>query len=144
MLPSYTENGEFCFQCFPMKQQEGIKSTVSLQVVTSVRQGVATALFSFVSLSKLLKLCSIPSSISLMKVLNHTGPNMDPWGMPLVTDLSLRLSQWPQLSGCDHTAAFHHSLMTLWITIILSRRILFLFFFFPTFRNLLFVPMWER
>jgi len=42
---------------------------------------------SFVLSVNLLKVDSIPSSRSLMKMLNKTRPNTDPWGTPLVTGL---------------------------------------------------------
>ncbi|GAB0181629.1 hypothetical protein GRJ2_000628200 [Grus japonensis] len=43
----------------------------------------------FCVISKLAGLHSAPSSRSLMKILNRTGPSIDPWTTPLVTGLQL-------------------------------------------------------
>jgi len=42
-----------------------------------------------VSSANLLRVHSVPSSRSLMKMLNRTGPSTDPWGTPLVSSLKL-------------------------------------------------------
>ena len=44
---------------------------------------------SFVSLAKPLRLRSVPSSRSLMKMLRSTAPDIDPWGTSLVIGLQL-------------------------------------------------------
>ncbi|KAK4806792.1 hypothetical protein QYF61_005588 [Mycteria americana] len=43
----------------------------------------------FVSPANLLRVHSAPSSRSLMKMLNRTGPSIDPWATPLVTGIQL-------------------------------------------------------
>ncbi|KAK4807043.1 hypothetical protein QYF61_018384 [Mycteria americana] len=45
-----------------------------------------------VSSANLLRVHSIPSSRSLIKILNRTGPNTEPWGTPLVTGHQLDLT----------------------------------------------------
>jgi len=50
---------------------------------------VSTALLSLVSLVNLLRAHSIPLSISLIKMLKSTSPNVDPWGAQLMTGLYL-------------------------------------------------------
>ena len=55
----------------------------------SCPSGVLTASLSLVSSANLLRVHLIPLSMSLMKKLNSTGPNMDPQGTPLVTNLHL-------------------------------------------------------
>ncbi|KAK4827132.1 hypothetical protein QYF61_014526 [Mycteria americana] len=45
-----------------------------------------------VSSANLLRVHSIPSSRSLIKILNRTGPNTEPWGTPLVIGCQLDLT----------------------------------------------------
>ncbi|KAK4819900.1 hypothetical protein QYF61_014635 [Mycteria americana] len=52
----------------------------------------STLLPNLVSSENFLRVCSIPSSRSLIKILNKTGPNTDPWGTPLVTGRQLELT----------------------------------------------------
>ncbi|KAK4810855.1 hypothetical protein QYF61_008827 [Mycteria americana] len=57
-----------------------------------------------VSSANLLRVHSIPSSRSLIKILNKTDPNTEPWGTPLVTGRQLELTPltttlWPQPSS---------------------------------------------
>ena len=40
-------------------------------------------------ISKLLRVHSIPPSVSLIEMLKSSGPRMDPWGTPLITGLHL-------------------------------------------------------
>jgi len=42
----------------------------------------------------LLRMDSLPSLRSLMKMLNKTGPSTDPWGTPVVTDLQPDSAPW--------------------------------------------------
>ncbi|KAK4827142.1 LOW QUALITY PROTEIN: hypothetical protein QYF61_014736 [Mycteria americana] len=49
----------------------------------------ASAPHSLVLLADLLRVHSIPLSMSLTKMLNSAGPNTDPWGTPLITGLHL-------------------------------------------------------
>lgn len=46
-----------------------------------------------VSPANLLRVQPVPSSRSLMKMLNRIGPSIDPWGTPLVTGLQLGFVQ---------------------------------------------------
>ncbi|KAK4827727.1 LOW QUALITY PROTEIN: hypothetical protein QYF61_021155 [Mycteria americana] len=52
-----------------------------------------------VSSANLLRVNSIPSSRSLIKMLNRTGPNAEPWGTPLVTGCQLEFSHVESLYG---------------------------------------------
>jgi len=47
---------------------------------------------SLVSSANLLRLHSIPSSRSLIKMLNRSGPSSEPWGTPLMTGRQLDLT----------------------------------------------------
>jgi len=47
---------------------------------------------SLVSSAKLLRVCPMPSSRSLIKISNRTGLSIDPWGTPLVTGHQLVLT----------------------------------------------------
>ena len=49
---------------------------------------------SLVSYANLLSVYSISLSVSLMKILNSTGPSMDPWGRPLVTSPHLDIKRF--------------------------------------------------
>ncbi|KAK1208189.1 ZFR protein, partial [Pygoscelis papua] len=51
--------------------------------------GTSATAPSFVSSANLLRVHSAPSSRSLRKILNMTGPSIDPWGTLLVTSLQL-------------------------------------------------------
>ena len=51
-----------------------------------------TAPLSLMSSANLLKVHSIPLSMSRMKILTSTGPSNDPWGTPLVTSLHLDIA----------------------------------------------------
>jgi len=51
--------------------------------------GVSVTLPSFASSANLLRVNSIPSSRSLMRMLNKTQPSTNPWGTPLVTGFQL-------------------------------------------------------
>lgn len=44
-----------------------------------------------VSCANLLRVMSLPLSVSLMKTLNSTGPRMHPWGILLVADFHLNI-----------------------------------------------------
>ncbi|KAK4814241.1 LOW QUALITY PROTEIN: hypothetical protein QYF61_012737 [Mycteria americana] len=57
--------------------------------MTSHPSGVSTAPHSLVSSANLLRVHSISLSMSLMKILNSTGPSTDPCGTPPITDLHL-------------------------------------------------------
>ncbi|PKU47282.1 wd repeat-containing protein hypothetical protein [Limosa lapponica baueri] len=52
----------------------------------------STLLPNLVLFANLLRVYLIPLSRSLMKVLNRTGPNTEPWGTPLVTSCQLDLT----------------------------------------------------
>ena len=57
---------------------------------TSRPSGMSTtphSLASSLSSANLLRLHLIPPSMSLMKTLNSSGPNMDAWGTPVIIDL---------------------------------------------------------
>jgi len=41
------------------------------------------------AISKLMRVHSMPSSVSLLKMLKSANPEMDPWGTPLITNLRL-------------------------------------------------------
>jgi len=55
---------------------------------------VPDTLPTFVSSANLLRMDSLPSLRSLMKMLNKTGPSTDPWGTPVVTDLQPDSAPW--------------------------------------------------
>ncbi|KAK4822069.1 hypothetical protein QYF61_009330 [Mycteria americana] len=61
--------------------------------MTSRPSAVSTAPLSLVSSANLLRVHSISLSMSLMRILNRTGPSTDSRGTPLVTDLHLDIEQ---------------------------------------------------
>lgn len=55
--------------------------------VASHPSGMSAVSHSLVSTADLLRMYSIPLSMSLMETFNRTGPSTDPWGTPLVTHI---------------------------------------------------------
>ncbi len=63
--------------------------TIDHHPLNGIPSSVSTAPLSLVSSANLLRVYSIPSSMSLIKMLKSTSPKTDPWGTPLVTGLHL-------------------------------------------------------
>jgi len=55
----------------------------------AISSGMLTAEHSLVSFTNLLRVHLIPLLMSLIKTLKSISPSIDPWGIPLVTDLHL-------------------------------------------------------
>ncbi|KAK4829606.1 hypothetical protein QYF61_005706, partial [Mycteria americana] len=64
-----------------------------------IRIPLSTLPHELVSSANLLRVHSIPSSRSLIKILNRTGPNTEPWGTPLVTSCQLDLTPFTTMRG---------------------------------------------
>ena len=73
--------------------------------IASHPSGMSTTPLILVSSAKLLGVHLTPlSMMSLMKILNSTGPNTDTQETPLVTDLLFWTSSlWPLSCGCNHS-----------------------------------------
>ena len=81
-----------CVQDFALGLAEFHEVCTSLsrsRWMASLSFSLLTTPYSLVLPANVLRVHSIPLSMSLMKMLNSTGPNNDPSGTPLVTDLHL-------------------------------------------------------
>ena len=76
--------------------------------VASLPSSVSTASHSLVSLANLLRVHSIPLSMSPTKMLNSTSPNTNPWGMALITGIP-RYTKGSQMS--TERKPEHHRLL---------------------------------